>query len=107
VLLSPAALCPHINTQRVMEQLGGTGCNDLYSSRLLRRAFGTPGRASSYLCMSKAARVAYVLATVQKLGLLVGKYDLSDHPATSLGTPREQLDRTMDDLNERTLAFCL
>lgn len=94
-------------TQRVMQQLGGTDYEDLYSSWLLRRAFANADRAASYLSLSTSERVQNVLSTVQRLGLLVGKYDLPHHPVTSMGTPREQLDRLVDDLNERTLAFCL
>lgn len=93
--------------QNIMGQLGCVNPDELYSSWLLRRAFANPDRAFSHLARSKAERVAYVLATVQKLGLLLGKYDLLHHPTTAMGTPREQLDNLIDDLNERTLAFCL
>lgn len=90
-----------------MSQLGGVEYEELYSSWLLRRAFSCPKRASALLAMSKAERVAFVLQTVQKMGLMLGKYDLLHHPTTAMGTPREQLDRLVDDVNERTLAFCL
>lgn len=90
-----------------MAQLGCVESDELYSSWLLRRAFSHPERANAHLARTKAERVAYVLATVHKLGLLLGKYDLAHHPVTALGTPREQVDNLIDDLNERTLAFCL
>lgn len=90
-----------------MQQLGGIKYDELYSSYLLQRAFSDPARAASYLAMPTAQRIQYVLGTVHKLGLLVGKYGLQHHPATSAGTPRQQLDALVDDLNERTLAFCL
>lgn len=91
-----------------MSQLGCVESQvELYSSWLLHRAFASPERASAHLTKSKAERVAFVLATVQKLGLLVGKYDLLHHPATAMGTPREQLDNLVDGLNESTLTFCL
>lgn len=90
-----------------MAQLGCVESDELYSSWLLRRAFSHPERANAHLARTKAERVAYVLATVQKLGLLLGKYDLAHHPVTAMGTPRVQVDNLIDDLNERTLAFCL
>lgn len=90
-----------------MGQLGCVDSDALYSSWLLRRAFANPERANAHLSRSKKERVADVLATVQKLGLLLGKYDLLHHPLTANGTPREQADNLIDDLNERTLAFCL
>jgi hypothetical protein len=96
-----------LSVQRIMSQLGHVESEELYSSWLLRRAFSSPQRAAQHLAMSKAERVAFVLGTVQKMGLLIGKYDLLHHPRTSSGTPREQLDALVDDLNERTLAFCL
>jgi hypothetical protein len=94
--------------QRALAQMGccGSGYSELYGVRLLRRATADPAQAVALLNTPLTERRQYVKAAMQKLGLLLPKYD-SSAPTTSLGSAKERLHAVLDDLAMRILLTTL
>jgi hypothetical protein len=89
--------------QATLAQLGGSSNSRTpYSTRVLRKATADPAHLLSILQMSCAERQQYIRSAVQKMGLLLPKYD-SRAPSTSLGCARGQLHALVDELSVRTL----
>jgi hypothetical protein len=97
--------------QQVQSALSKMGCcgssySELYGVRLLRRATADPAVAVALLNTPLLERRQYVKAAMQKLGLLLPKYD-SSAPSTSLGSAKERLHSVLDDLAMRILLTTL
>uniref|UniRef100_A0A383VEM8 Uncharacterized protein n=1 Tax=Tetradesmus obliquus TaxID=3088 RepID=A0A383VEM8_TETOB len=97
--------------QQVQDALSQMGCcsssySELYGVRLLRRATTNPAVATALLNTPLLERRQYVKAAMQKLGLLLPKYD-SAAPSTSLGCAKERLHAVLDDLAMRILLTTL
>jgi hypothetical protein len=94
--------------QMALSQLGcgGSDYSELYGVRLLRRATADPAHAVALLNTPLKERREYVKAAMQKLGLLLPKYD-SSTPHTSLGSAKERLHAVLDDLAMRILLTTL
>jgi hypothetical protein len=93
--------------QQVQAALAQLGCCDssyskVYSARLLQRATAYPAHALAIVSMSHSERLQFVIRMVQKMGLLLPRYD-SSAPTTSLGSAREQLHAVVYELSERIL----
>jgi hypothetical protein len=80
--------------------------SELYGVRLLRRATANPAVAVALLNTPLLERRQYVKAAMQKLGLLLPKYD-SSAPTTRLGSAKERLHSVLDDLAMRILLTTL
>jgi hypothetical protein len=92
--------------QQVQATMAQLGCGNRgrvpYSTRILRKAIADPAHLLSILQMSCAERQQYIRRAVQRMGLLLPKYDCST-PTTSLGNEREQLHALVDELFVRTM----
>jgi hypothetical protein len=93
--------------QQVQAALAQLSCccssySELYTARLLRRATANPAHALSITNMSRAERLQFILRAVEKMALLLPKYD-STAPSTSLGTIKEQLHAVVDQVSEHIL----
>jgi hypothetical protein len=75
---------------------------DFYSARLLHRATLDPAGAAALLNTPRTERRLYLKDAMQKIALLLPKYD-SSGPSTSLGSPKLQLHAVLDDLAYRIL----
>uniref|UniRef100_A0A383V8U2 Uncharacterized protein n=1 Tax=Tetradesmus obliquus TaxID=3088 RepID=A0A383V8U2_TETOB len=73
--------------------------DELYTTRLLRRATADPAYALAIVNKPRSERLQHIVAAVKKMALLLLKYD-SNAPSTSLGTARQQLHAVVDGLVE-------
>ncbi|WIA14763.1 hypothetical protein OEZ85_003248 [Tetradesmus obliquus] len=78
---------------------GGGSYDELYSTRLLRRATADPAAALAIVRFPLSERLQYLVTAVQRMAVLLRKYD-SPGPTTSLGSAQEQLHAVVDALSE-------